>query len=61
MGTVSTLYGCSLIADTMGWDCAFYLPGAAVLAWVALFFGTVYDSPEAHPRISTVSGGVQNG
>lgn len=41
-----------VIVDYLGWDAAFYIPGAICLIWSGCWFLLVADSPSQHPRIS---------
>eukprot|EP00058_Branchiostoma_floridae_P023696 XP_002609186.1 hypothetical protein BRAFLDRAFT_90637 [Branchiostoma floridae] len=41
----------SFLADELGWEYIFYIPGAFVAAWLVAWLLLAYDSPAKHPRI----------
>nr|XP_053651150.1 sialin-like [Cherax quadricarinatus] len=47
-----TLPLCGLVINYLGWAAAFYVTGGLSLAWCALWFTFMYESPNQHPRIS---------
>ncbi|XP_042874629.1 sialin-like isoform X2 [Penaeus japonicus] len=52
LSTSMTLPLCGVIIAALGWAAAFYVTGALSLAWCALWFFFMYDTPRQHPRIS---------
>ncbi|XP_042874630.1 sialin-like [Penaeus japonicus] len=53
LSTSFTLPLCGVIIAALGWAAAFYVTGALSLAWCALWFPFMYNSPRQHPRISS--------
>nr|XP_027229922.1 sialin-like [Penaeus vannamei] len=51
LSTSFTLPLCGVIIAAHGWAAAFYVTGALSLAWCALWFAFMHDSPRQHPRI----------
>ncbi|XP_035682537.1 sialin-like [Branchiostoma floridae] len=41
----------SYLADELGWEYIFYVPGGLVAAWFVAWLLLAYDSPAKHPRI----------
>nr|CAD7418501.1 unnamed protein product [Timema cristinae] len=52
VGTAVTFPLCGLLIDRLGWEYAFYVPGALGAVWCLLWWELVFDSPASHPRIS---------
>ncbi|XP_026294582.1 sialin-like isoform X1 [Frankliniella occidentalis] len=52
VGAALTFPLCGQLIHTLGWESVFYVCGALGLAWYALWFAFVFDSPSRHPRIS---------
>ncbi|XP_070000859.1 sialin isoform X2 [Penaeus vannamei] len=50
LSTALTLPLCGVIIAAHGWAAAFYVTGALSLAWCALWFAFMHDSPRQHPR-----------
>ncbi|ROT72606.1 Vesicular glutamate transporter [Penaeus vannamei] len=50
LSTSFTLPLCGVIIAAHGWAAAFYVTGALSLAWCALWFAFMHDSPRQHPR-----------
>lgn len=42
---------CGFMADTLGYEAAFYVIGALSLLWYALWLYFVFETPHDHPRI----------
>lgn len=53
LSTSFTLPLCGVIIAAHGWAAAFYVTGALSLAWCALWFAFMHDSPRQHPRITS--------
>lgn len=51
-GLVITFPLCGYLADSYGWESAFYVTGGITCIWFIFWWYLVYDSPEKHPRIS---------
>ncbi|KAK7862498.1 hypothetical protein R5R35_005921 [Gryllus longicercus] len=51
VGTVVAMPVCGLLANTVGWPSIFYVFGALCLAWFAVWWAVVAESPEKDPRI----------
>lgn len=52
LGTAVSWPMCGMIIEFLGWPAVFYITGGMSLAFTALWFVTVYDSPTKHPTIS---------
>lgn len=52
LGVAITLPLCGFILSHFGWEGVFYATGLVGVLWSLLWFYSVYDSPQEHPRIS---------
>jgi len=52
LGAALTLPVCGILISAWGWESAFYITGLVGLAWSALWFNLVFETPAVHPRIS---------
>ncbi|CAH1715815.1 unnamed protein product [Aphis gossypii] len=52
LGAAITLPVCGILISAWGWESAFYITGLVGLAWSALWFNLVFETPAVHPRIS---------
>ncbi|XP_059052622.1 sialin-like [Achroia grisella] len=52
IGTVVTWSLTGPLIENLGWEYAFYVPGAIATFWCFIWWFLVYDSPIQHPRIS---------
>ncbi|XP_063229145.1 sialin-like [Bacillus rossius redtenbacheri] len=52
VGAAATFPLCGVLIAHLGWEYAFYVPGAVGLLWSLLWWLLVFDSPAQHPRIS---------
>lgn len=52
LGSILTWPSLGIIIENFGWLWAFLICGILVLCWTVIWFFTVADSPETHPRIS---------
>lgn len=50
-GTVATLPVAGIIIEKLGWKFAFYIPAIFTMLITVLWFYTVSDGPDSHPRI----------
>jgi MFS family permease len=51
-GTVISILLSGLLCDKLGWPSVFYFFGMVSVGWWFLWTYLVYDTPDAHPRIS---------
>lgn len=52
LGAALTLPISGFLIVAWGWESVFYVTGLIGVAWSALWFVLIYDSPAQHPRIS---------
>lgn len=52
LGAAITLPVCGLLISTWGWESVFYITGIVGIAWSAMWFNFVFESPAEHPRIT---------
>lgn len=52
LGAAITLPVCGMLISLWGWESAFYITGLVGLAWSAMWFNLVFETPADHPRIS---------
>lgn len=53
LGTAVSWPMCGIIIEVLGWPAVFYITGGMSLAFTALWFVSVFDSPKKHPTISS--------
>lgn len=52
LGSIVTWPSMGIIIEHFGWLWSFLVCGILVICWTVIWFFTVTDSPETHPRIS---------
>ncbi|CAH0557661.1 unnamed protein product [Brassicogethes aeneus] len=52
LGMAITLPLCGYLTTYLGWKSNFYVTGSIGILWSFIWFFTIYDSPDTHPKIS---------
>lgn len=52
LGAAVTLPICGLLISAWGWESVFYITGIVGIAWSAMWFNLVFETPAEHPRIT---------
>ncbi|CAH0557664.1 unnamed protein product [Brassicogethes aeneus] len=58
LGVAITLPISGYLITYLGWESVFYVTGSVGVLWSILWYFTIFDSPEVHPRISNEERGV---